>query len=364
MIWLRSKRKEEKMKTKENTMFLSMQMKSRCENLELMKFLAAISVIIHHSFDLTLNSKEWLKVITGYQFDFGTMAVSFFFFASGIFVAKSVERCCTFKKFFKARLIRLWPPLFAVVLLSVIMGACVTSLPLKSYLLHVTTWKYFLNAVFVLCHELPGVFENNVYNSTVNGALWTLPVEVLCYIACFVIYKLKLLKEKRILSVLLLFLLCVVGVSYVFPFWSEGLLSAALRPCYFFLLGHAIYVYREKIVLDIRLFFVAFFGLVICFALSRPNLAVWVFFPYILLYLAFMKKQCGKMLAFLGRYSYTIYLCAFPIQQLLIHLCGGNMNTYQNMLLSIISAVCMGMILHHGVEKPIVSITSRKLNRE
>lgn len=347
------------MKTKENTVFLSMQMKSRCENLELMKFLAAICVIIHHSFDLTLNSKEWLKVITGYQFDFGSMAVSFFFFASGIFVAKSVERCCTFKKFFKARMIRLWPSLFAVVLLSVIMGACVTSLPLKSYLLHVTTWKYFLNAVFVLCHELPGVFENNVYDSTINGALWTLPVEVLCYIACFVIYKLKLLKEKRILFVFLLYLLCALGAYHILTLFGGQLLIAALRPCYFFLLGHAIYVYREKIVLDIKLFFVACFGLVICFALSKPDLAVWVFYPYILLYLAFMKKQCGRILAFPGRYSYTIYLCAFPIQQLLIHLSGGNMNTYQNMVLSIISTVCMGAILHHGVEKPVVSLTSK-----
>ena len=169
-------------------LYLDTQMKQKSNNLDFMKFLAAWLVIVHHSFDLNVSKGEWIKVITGQQLDFGTMAVSLFFLASGIFIAKSIERNQSAGKFFRARFRRVWPPLAAVVVLSVIMGAFVTTLPLGQYFTNSMTWRYLLNAVFVLQHNLPGVFENNVFGSAVNGALWTLPVEVLCYVGCYVIY--------------------------------------------------------------------------------------------------------------------------------------------------------------------------------
>lgn len=183
-------------------LYLETQIKHKSNNLDLMKFLAAWLVVVHHSFDLNLAKGEWIKVITGQQLDFGTMAVSLFFLASGIFIAKSMEHNQSAKRFFKARFRRVWPPLAAVVVLSVVMGAFVTTLPVGQYLTSSVTWRYLLNAVFVLQHNLPGVFGNNVFGSAVNGALWTLPVEVLCYVACYVIYRLGLLKKKRILGLM------------------------------------------------------------------------------------------------------------------------------------------------------------------
>lgn len=113
---------------KTKRLYLEDQMSHKSNNLDLMKFLAAWLVIVHHSFDLNVSNGEWIKVITGGQLDFGTMAVSLFFLASGLFIAKSVERVQTAGKFFKARFRRVWPPLAAVVVLSVIMGAFITTL--------------------------------------------------------------------------------------------------------------------------------------------------------------------------------------------------------------------------------------------
>lgn len=115
-------------------LYLDTQIKQKSNNLDFMKFLAAWLVIVHHSFDLNVSKGEWIKVITGQQLDFGTMAVSLFFLASGIFIAKSIERNQSAGKFFRARFRRVWPPLAAVVVLSVIMGAFVTTLPLGQYL--------------------------------------------------------------------------------------------------------------------------------------------------------------------------------------------------------------------------------------
>ena len=115
---------------KKQGLYLESQLRQKSNNLDLMKFLAAWLVIVHHSFDLNGSNGEWIRVITGQQLDFGTMAVSLFFLASGIFIAKSMERTQKAGKFFKARFRRVWPPLAAVVVLSIIMGACITTLPL------------------------------------------------------------------------------------------------------------------------------------------------------------------------------------------------------------------------------------------
>ena len=228
-------------------LYLDTQMKQKSNNLDFMKFLAAWLVIVHHSFDLNVSKGEWIKVITGQQLDFGTVAVSLFFLASGLFIAKSMERNQSAGKFFRARFRRVWPPLAAVVVLSVIMGAFVTTLPLGQYFTNSVTWRYLLNAVFVLRHNLPGVFENNVFGSAVNGALWTLPVEVLCYVGCYVIYRLGLLKKKRILGVMAVYLVCALIGFRICSMLGIVILSAAFRPIYFFLLGHVLYVYRDRV---------------------------------------------------------------------------------------------------------------------
>mgnify|MGYP001105341616 CR=1 FL=1 len=55
---------------------------------------------------------------------------------------------------------------------------------------------YLLNIVFVLRHNLQGVFIHNNFDATVNGSLWTLLVEFVCYIGCYFGWKVGLTKQK------------------------------------------------------------------------------------------------------------------------------------------------------------------------
>ena len=75
-------------------LYLDTQMKQKSNNLDFMKFLAAWLVIVHHSFDLNVSKGEWIKVITGQQLDFGTVAVSLFFLASGLFIVRDHGSLC------------------------------------------------------------------------------------------------------------------------------------------------------------------------------------------------------------------------------------------------------------------------------
>lgn len=173
--------------------------KGKSNNLQALRFIAAVMVIISHSFSVGMgdSSKEWFIILTNGQLSMGNLAVAVFFCAGGYLIAKSMCKAKKFSTYFKARINRIFPLLIIVVGLSMfLLGPIMTNLNLKDYMSDVTLYKYALNGLLIPVHELPGVFSNNIYGPTVNGSLWTLPVEFLCYIGCFLLYKLQMLKKK------------------------------------------------------------------------------------------------------------------------------------------------------------------------
>ena len=170
---------------------------SHSDNVDFIKYIAAIMVIIGHSFVIaTTNLGKWSAFIYEY-FPFGATGVAIFFFFSGFLVTKSMLYKKNAKNFFETRIYRIFPPLIVVVIATVFfLGTFTTNLSIKEYLLNPETYKYLLNVILVRQHYLPGVFEDNPYPRAVNGSLWTLLFEFLCYIFTYVAYELKLLKKK------------------------------------------------------------------------------------------------------------------------------------------------------------------------
>ena len=108
----------------------------------------------------------------------GTIAVSTFFFFAGLYIAKSCESHPTPSSFFRTRCKRLIPELALVTAACVfIVGPIFSIYKLSDYFSRPATYAYLLNAFLIPVHNLPGVFLNNPYGSTVNGSLWTMPVE-------------------------------------------------------------------------------------------------------------------------------------------------------------------------------------------
>ena len=106
-----------------------------------------------------------------------------FFALSGFLVAGSLERSKTMFGFLGLRVIRIFPALAVEVILSAfLIGAAVTTLPFASYFRDPLFLRYLLNIFGVVHFYLPGVFENNPNPRVVNGQLWTVPIELLCYV--------------------------------------------------------------------------------------------------------------------------------------------------------------------------------------
>ena len=293
-------------------------------NLQLSRFIAAILVIVSHSFILSTGEAtgEWLRIITNGQVSMGSFAVSLFFLCGGFLSIKSMEKAKTGTQYWKNRVKKIFPPLWFVVIICIVVGSSITGLSYKEYWSNSQTWKYILNGVLIPIHNLPGVFENNIGNSTINGALWTLPVEVMCYVGCFLLYKLGLLKEKKVyisvpimLIVWLLFSLIGRKISIV---------NSMIQPMAFFYVGMLFYVYRNKIELDIKYVIIAICGLVVTCILQILDIGMILFLPYIMFWFWYGCKWNCKV-GFLGNYSYGMYLWGYPVQQYCIWMSGDNM---------------------------------------
>lgn len=325
-------------------------------NVNFIKFIAAVMVILSHAFPLTsgTSDQEWFNILTNGQYTMGGVAVSIFFFYSGLLITKSLEKNASAKHYFINRVIRIIPPLMLVAALSAfIMGPLVTSLPVGEYFSNSGTYLYLLNGVLILIHNLPGVFEQNIYLSTVNGSLWTLPIEALCYVACFIIFQLKLNKKlpMKILTCLSIpFSILILVLSRQMDL---GMIYSITLPVLMFFAGMVYYVFRDDIKMDYRYLLLAILIIIIANLTGTLLLGLFLGFPYILAYVGFGCKRISDKLGCLGKISYGIYLCAFPIQQCLVWRFGGTMNQYTNMILAVPLSMFGGWLLYEFVEKRI-----------
>lgn len=302
------------------------------------RFVAALFVICGHAISLSTGE------VTNFSLYSGRYAVAFFFFGGGFFLTKSLrQKGC--RGFWGARIKKILPELMICVALTVfILGPIVTSLSVKEYFIDKRTYLYLLNSFCVLVHDLPGVFTQNVYTSTVNGALWTLPVEVLCYAGVYILGKADILTSKKIL-----FTMPFLGVgigAILFLFRGNAVLLNAVVPICMFYIGGLCQIYQDKIKISNVVLYVAVIGLILLQAVGGYYIGVFCFYPYIILCLINIDKQVAKQLGKLGDYSYAMYLVGFPIQQAVVHAFGGQMNPIFNMIISIPIDICLAILIY------------------
>ena len=171
----------------------------RRNNFDLMRLVAAVSVIFSHAFLLSENSQDHdpLMVLTGGQAILGIVGVFVFFTISGYLVTQSFDTTVSPLVFLAKRALRVFPGLFFCLVVCVfVIGPLVTQLPPADYLLRRETYLFLLhNAVLDTDYNrLPGVeFWPGNIGGIVNGPLWSLPCEVLMYLMLFALGVCRLL---------------------------------------------------------------------------------------------------------------------------------------------------------------------------
>lgn len=159
------------------------------------------------------------------------------------------------------------------------MGPLVTSCTVLEYFTSVQTYKYLRYAVLLPVYELPGVFVGNPTN-LVNGFLWTIILECICYVGIWIAFKCKMLNQKVLKWIIPVAFIICVGIFVIKPAFIYQC-SGYIRPLFCFLAGVIFYVFQDKIVIKARYRIVTVLMLVTCCCLGYANMGIILFLPYI-----------------------------------------------------------------------------------
>jgi peptidoglycan/LPS O-acetylase OafA/YrhL len=344
----------------------------RKNNFDIIRFIAASLVIVAHAY--VLNGENPLlgpfARLTGDQMTFGTLGVSIFFMISGFLILQSFTHSKTIGHYALSRILRIFPALIVLVLLTVfVLGSLVTQLPLANYLSHAGTYDYLKTVfLFPVRYELPGVFTDNVASQAVNGSLWTLAYELLCYIMVAIAGVLGLLRYKVIILITFILLLTAHLATHFTTFFSDILklwwrgigFKNLLELSTFFVAGMCIYAYREHIKISHLFAVVALFALILFGYFGLLRLGMMIFGSYLVFYLAFNPAFKAHNFAKNGDLSYGIYIYAFPVQQVIFMLFGGQMDSsLLNFMLAFPITYLLAWCSWHGVEKWALHLKKR-----
>jgi peptidoglycan/LPS O-acetylase OafA/YrhL len=334
---------------------------SRENNFDFIRFVAASAVIFSHSFPLTydeIDMEPMIRLSHG-RYTTGEMAVSIFFIISGFLVTQSFQRSKDLKNYFLARALRIFPALIAVVMVLVfVAGPMLSELSFKDYFTAPGTYHYLLRMTIFTDEDntrLPGVFAHNPYAGTVNGSLWTLSYEVVCYLAVPAIA--LLFHKRKWLPALLLLAACIV-LSINFFLFSMFL---KLSSC--FLSGALFYIFRKKIPLNSWLALVNLALLIISFRFDFFPYTLGLFGGYIILYLSYVPKSALFRFSKHGDFSYGIYIWAFPVQQFIASHYASKGN-YFNAGVSFLVTLILGILSWHLVEKRALQLKKKMLKKK
>ncbi len=307
-----------------------------------LRFLAALGVVVSHSFPLT-GTPEPLERVTRGQWSIGAVCVAAFFCISGFLITQSADRTSAPLRFVEKRALRIMPALLVTVLVTVfVIGPAFTESGLRSYFHATATWRYIGLAFFLPNNGLlPGVFPQNPLPGAMNGSLWTLRYEVVCYAAvgCLV----YLAKARSALPYILL---AVLGLTLE---TVRGFQVVSMpHVLNFFLLGSIFYWLRDRIPVAIPPV-IAALGLAV-FAMPFPLLrpVTTIAMSYAIIGIGYL----GSNLKVLHHrdYSYGLYLWAFPVQQMWVHF--HLMRWWADVLASVPIVMVLAMLSWHFVEKP------------
>ena len=152
---------------------------SRGNNFDLLRLVFASIVMLVHLHALSAEpTLAFLSVALSSE-----LAVEGFFVISGYLVVMSYERSTGLKDYWEKRIRRIYPAYAAVVLGCGLLGWLITASSTAEYFSGAWLRQVAANLVFLnfLAPELPGVFADNPWHA-VNGALWTIKLEVGFYI--------------------------------------------------------------------------------------------------------------------------------------------------------------------------------------
>ena len=305
-------------------------------NFDAIRLAMALLVLFSHSFALRFGSEssEPMSLATNGYYNSGNVGVWIFFIISGFLIAHSHARSPSLLSYAARRVRRIYPGYLVATSVCAFLVTPLFAPP--GFTLDAIEAARTIGANLLLANHfpIPHLFAANPVHA-VDGALWSIRFEFLCYIGVALIGIVALPASRFVLPLLYALIVltwCWLDITGRKPGGPEWLREWIGWPYSWFhvlpnfLAGMIVYHWRDRLPRSTPLMlggvaaaFLGFHlgghgpaGIVAAHLLAPPAMA------YALFWFAFHPRIDLSRAARFGDFSYGTYLYAFPIQQMLV----------------------------------------------
>ncbi|RFU45629.1 acyltransferase [Paraburkholderia sp. DHOC27] len=351
---------------------LSQALSRKGNNFDLVRLFAAIAVVYGHSYIIQApdGTTDWVQNALGFD-GFGAFGVYAFFMMSGMLVTASFDRQRSAPRFVALRIARIWPAVAGGSLVTIfVLGPLFTTLPLREYFASGATWANLDNFSTIVLKSgwaLPGVFETNRFHPDICAPLWTLPIEVRCYLIVLVTGVAGLLTNRWGTTLAAALGLLVFAVRLHLPHLDIGLRDFTEKPGGysfwpepFFMIGMLLYGWRDRL----EFYGLGALGLMMVFMVFRDTAGAQPLFYLAFVYGVMWIGTTPLLHRFVPRndYSYGIYLYGFMVQQCVANI-APHLNHQTATLIAAPFILGCAALSWRFVERPVLTWCRRRLAR-
>nr|WSX51227.1 acyltransferase [Streptomyces sp. NBC_00974] len=359
---------------------------SRANSFGVLRLLLASSVVLSHVFPLGWGPLDPLWRYSGQQTDVGKMAVVGFFVLSGFMITGSGARI-TAGRFAWHRALRILPGLWGSLLLSALV-----IIPALYYWLHGSLngyWNHpqgplgYLSGTWTTSisngWDISGVIAEGKARGTnfdggINGALWSLKYEILCYVMVGILGASGVLQRARKFVPLVVVALGLVilndwidspkwrgipgdlGSAVSVPALGAMSVHSLIVLVFAFLIGGTFQLYRDRLPVNDLLALGS--ALVLAASLAFGGFFVFGYptFAYLLIWLAVRLPKPFQKIGRKRDFSYGIYIYGFTVEQSLAMLGYAKYGKPVFLLLAMAGTVVLAALSWYLIESPAMKL--------
>lgn len=349
------------------------------QNIEFLRFIMSIIIVYFHMIGSNISKYVSNPIYNelGKLCNNSYLCVEMFFIIAGFFLYKSSQKEISFSKFTIDKIARLWPMLFASIVITLIFKIF--------HFNNANGYTLFINSFFL--QSIGVSLDYKGINWFISPFFWVM---------LFYFYLAKNYKEKNVLlAISLLVYFSLVGLINRFNggfgretfeiFFNGGVCRALSHIGIGFLIGKALsnIEFKKTTKKDLSFFIISLIEITICGFILYHFLAHPITYSnklifsiiFCILFICFIAKKGiisqlleNNVSQFLGKYSYSLYV----MQQCLFWLLGAtlwksktfvDMHPIINISLSLMLSFIISMGLYHIIEKPAQKLLKNKLSK-
>jgi peptidoglycan/LPS O-acetylase OafA/YrhL len=325
---------------------------TRLNNFDALRLVAAFLVLISHQYAIGGLTEPVLFGSTS----LGTFGVLIFFSISGFLVSQSWRLDPHLGRFLAKRFLRIWPGLAVFTLVTAfILGPITSTLPWQDYFSNSEFWEFFENLKLItIRHYLPGVFESNPFPKSVNGSLWTVPMEVRCYFLLALAGAIGFSKSPYVVG------LCTTLFGVYYFIFAPDPTNFLFHYGLYFFAGVCFDLFRkywEGRVILVMTMICILAGILL--QLDAPRVALLMLVSYFSVVIGSRTTPILKRVGRYGDISYGVYVYAFGVKQTVMWVAGKTFPFLAGLLIAAVITTLCAYLSWYLVESPSLSLKER-----